>query len=550
MMKMALDGILLHKIVNNLQFLEQSRINKIYQVSNTELLFQIKPKGPKVQLLISCHSQFNRIHLTDHKYPTPEEPNVFIMLLRKHLENGIIQSIQQGELDRYLTLTITNRNELGDIVQKYLMIELMGKYANAILCNEDFKIIDAMKRIPPFENTKRILQPGATYQYPESQQKKDPFTSTTYDPSLTFTEQFAGFSPLLSKEVQYRIEQGQTFSAIIKEIEESELFYISKKTDLEEYHCIPLTYLKIPAQAYPIMEALDVLYFHKEERDRIRQQTGDLFKFVRKEIKKSQQKLPKLYTSLEEAMNNEQWQVYGDLLYAYSYQVKKGMKAIELPSFENDSLIMIPLDEKLDGKQNAKKYFQKYRKGKNGQHYIQEQITITEKELHYFQGLEQQLLLADFNDAKEIREELVQYGYMSSIKQKIRKQKKVKEYHYLTVSVNDQVTIYVGKNNLQNDYLTFQLARKDYYWFHAKEFHGAHVVVNTSEPNEEVIRLAAMLAAYFSQGRQSSSIPVDYTQVKNIKKIPKSKLGFVSITNYKTIYIDIDETILSNYITL
>jgi len=547
---MALDGIILNKICQHLQTLNEGRINKIYQVSNTEILFHIKTRKEKVQLLISCHSQYNRISISTHKYPTPEEPNHFIMLLRKHLENGVILSIEQGDLDRYLTITIKTRNELGDIVNRYLMIELMGKYANLILVNEAYKILDALKRIPPYENTKRILQPGAPYEYPEKQNKKNPFEAKTYNTTESFTQQFSGVSPLLDKEILYRLQNGEVWAEIIQALSQSSSIYISRMKDQEEYHCIPLTHLKVPFQQFQLMEAIDILFHQKEERDRIRQQTGDLFKFVRREIKKCTQKIPKLYDSLEEAKNYEKWKIYGELLYAYSHLVTKGMHSITLPSFESEEDILIPLDEKLDGKQNAKRIFKRYTKLKSGCAYIEDQIQKTEKELEYFQVLEQQLELADFYDAKEIREELVDYGYLKKKTSKIRKSKKKIELNYGIIPYNENVHIYIGKNNRQNDYLTWQFARKDAYWFHTKDFHGAHVIVDTEQLDEPLVRLCAMLAAYFSQGRHSSSIPVDYTQIKNLKKIPKSKLGLVSLVQHKTIYIDIDEEILSNYLTL
>ena len=547
---MALDGIILNKICHQLQSLQEGRINKIYQVSQTEVLFHIKTRTDKVQLLISCHSQFNRICISNHKYPTPEEPSHFIMLLRKHLENGIVISLEQGDLDRYLTITIRVRNEIGDIVHRYLFVELMGKYANLILTDENKRILDALKRIPPFENTKRILQPGATYEYPEDQNKKNPFLEDTYDTSRSFTEQFSGISPLLGREIEYRISQGNSFVTIIELIAQSESIYIHRNQNKEEYHCIPLSHLELPYREYTIMEAMDILFYQKEERDRIRQQTGDLFKFTRREIKKNSQKLPKLYESLDEAQGYEKWRVYGELLYAYPHLVQKGMPAINLPSFETNDEVVIPLEEKLDGKQNAKKMFQKYNKLKTGIAYIEDQIKKTEKELEYFQAIEQQLIMANFYDAKEIREELVDYGYLKKKTSKVRKTKKKTELNYEIISYSDTISIYIGKNNRQNDYLTWHFAKKDDYWFHAKDFHGAHIVVNTVELDEPLIRLCAMLASFYSQGRYSSSIPINYTQIRNLKKIPKSKLGLVSLVQYQTIYIDVDENILSKYITL
>ena len=545
---MALDGIVLKKLTDQLITLLPLRISKINNISDTELLFQLKGNNDRYSLLISCHSQFNRINLTDKKYPVPLEPSNFVMLLRKHLENGIITVIKQGGLDRYLTISVNTHNEIGDPITRYLFIELMGKYANAILTDENYRILDALKRIPPFENTKRTLQPGAIYSYPDEQNKADPFTSDTYDPEQSFTAQFSGFSPLLSKEFDYRLHNNELFKDIIQEMQDSNSIYVTEASDQIYFHIIPLKQFNTSNHQFELMHGLDELYFYKEEIDRIRQQTGDLFKFVRRELKKNQQKLVKLEDSLKDAFDCEKWHTYGDLLYAYQDQINKGINKIELPSFENDESINIPLDPKLDAKQNAKKFFQKYNKSKKGQIYIDQQITICQNEIDYFQTLHEQLNIIDFKDAEEIKEELINYGYLTNTKK--RKQTKKTVLNYLTIEYDATTTIFVGKNNRQNDHLTFKLATKNDYWFHAIDYHGSHTIVKTDHLDETIIRLAATFAAYFSQARQSSSIPIAYTQVKNLKKIPKAKLGLVSMTNNKTIYIDIDKTKLKQYITL
>lgn len=545
---MALDGIVLKKLTDQLSILLPLRISKINNISDTELLFQLKGNNDRYSLLVSCHSQFNRINLTDKKYPVPLEPSNYVMLLRKHLENGIITQIKQGGLDRYLTFTVNTHNEIGDPITRYLFIELMGKYANTILTDENFRILDALKRIPPFENTKRTLQPGAIYFYPDDQDKADPFSTNTFDPNQSFTNQFSGFSPLLSKEFEYRLHNNEAFTEIIKEIQNSDSIYVTEYRDQIYFHIIPLKQFETDSRRFDLMNGLDELYFYKEEIDRIRQQTGDLFKYVRRELKKNQQKLGKLQDSLKNALDCEKWHTYGDLLYAYQTKISKGINKIDLPSFENDELITISLDPKLDAKQNAKKCFQKYNKGKKGQVYIDQQITLCQNEIDYFQALHEQLDIIDFKDAEEIKEELINYGYLTNSKK--RKQTKKAILNYLTIDYDETTTIFVGKNNRQNDYLTFKLATKNDYWFHAIDFHGSHTIVKTDHLNEDIIRLAASFAAYFSHARQSSSIPIAYTQVRNLKKIPKAKLGFVSMSNYKSIYIDIDKDQLKKYIIL
>ncbi len=542
---MALDGILLHKIVPNLQKSLPLRIQKIWQISTTEVLFQVHGNQGKQQLLISTHSEYNRLLFTNRSYPTPKEPGNFVMLLRKYLEGGIIESIEQTGLDRWCTFSIRRRNTLGDLENIFLYVELMGKYANIILVGTDGKIIDALKRIPPFENQKRMILPNATFVPTPPQDKKDPFLNQEFDVSLSLTKQFAGFSPFLSKEIEYRMSLGQSFSSIMSEIEQSDSLYITNENENTVFHCIPLTSIG-PCKCYPIFEAFDILYYHKEEKERIKSISGDIYHFVKKELKHQTTKLPRLYKSYDEAKDCEKWKEYGDLLYSYQIQDTKGMHQITLQSWEDGKDIIIPLDSKLDGKANARKCFTKYNKFKKGQIYLQEQIQICENEIHYFEGLLEQLDMADFDTALEIKEELVKQNYITEKKNPKKKKKKENGPHITTITLPNSVSVSYGKNNLQNEALTWHQARKNEYWLHAQGYHGAHVVVHCDHLDEETLRNSAMIAAYFSKGRYSSSVPVQYCLVKDLKKIPGAKPGMVSLSSYKTIYIDPDEEHLNH----
>lgn len=547
---MALDGLLLYKIKEEIKPILPAKINKIYMISNTELFFQLRAQGKKQNLLISCHSIYNRINITDREYPTPEEPSNFVMFLRKHLDGATIFDVEQHNYDRYLLFHIATRNELGDKVLLHLSVELMGKYANVILYNDENRIMDVLKRIPPFENNRRILQPGAIFRLPDAQNDKiDPFECPSLNMDLDLTKQLQGFSPLLSKEVKYRINNGQTFEAIMNEIQHSDSLYITSMQEEAQFHCIELTHLEKSCKRYSIMEGMDVLYYHKEEKDRIKQLTGDLFKLVRRELKHQKQKLPRLQASLEEAMDCDKWREYGDYLQPYSFMVHKGEKEATFDRYDGNGTITIPLDPKLDGLGNAKKYFQKYMKGKKGQAHILEQIEITEKEIEYFEGIEQQLEIASVEDAREIREELARLGYCKSFVSKIRKKKKKETIPNITViPLENGLTITLGKNNIQNEYITFKHASKNDTWLHAKDYHGSHVIINTDSPDESTLRLAANLAAYYSKGRYSSSVPVNYCLIRQLKRVPGTKPGFVSLTNYKTIYIDPDEDEITNFL--
>ncbi len=533
---MAFDGVFLHQVIKQLQPLVGKRINKIYLISDTEILFIIKGYQ-SFQLIISAHSSYNRIHLTDRTYPTRLSPSNFIILLRKYTEGGIIKSITQAGLDRYLIIEVDSRDDIGDKITTQIYVELMGKYANVILV-KDNRIIDALKHIPPFENTIRTIQPGAQFTVTAPQNYKlNPFEISTVNIEDNLSKKLIGFSPLLAQEVSYRL-QSQNYSQIIQEIKDSNSLYLTIINNEEYFHCIALTHLSDQHQCFEICQGLDYLYFTKEEKERIRQITGDLFKFTRKEISKLTKKIDNLLSSLEEALGCDKYRHYGDLIFANLDKINKGMKSVTLNDFEGNS-VTIPLDERLDGKGNGKKHFTKYRKLSTGQKYINQQIDIAKENLEYFQLIQQQLEHADFNSAGEIRQELENHGYL---KAKTRKQKSKKpvEPNYTKLQYKDK-TILIGKNNIQNEFITFKKSSRFDYWFHVRDGSGAHITINTSTPSEDEIRFCAMLAAYFSKNWQSSSIPVNYTLVKNLKKIPNSKIGKLILKEYKTIYIDIDE---------
>lgn len=544
-MLMALDGILMRKLSKQLENVLPARINKIQQVSDTEVLLHIRHDSKNLKLMISTHTQYNRISLTQENYQSPATPNNFIMVLRKYLDGGYIRFIQQAGLDRILQMRIVSTNEMGDEHEYDLYIELMGKYANVVLVDENQKIIDALKRIPPFENNKRVIFPNMKFELPIAFDKKDPFIEFDVKEGETLTRQFHGFSPLLSREFEWRLHHGQSFQEIMREIEQSETLYLHQQSG--QFHCIPLTHLG-ECDAYPLMQGMDVVFFHQEEKERIRQQSGDLYKLVRKELAKNNQKLPKLKATLEEAMDCEKYRIYGDLLYAYADLFQEKVSEAIVQDFETGEDVCIPLNIKFDVKQNAKRYYQKYRKSKTAQIMVQEQIDLCESEIQYFSLLESQLDFANFDDAKEIRSELEKLGYLKKASVKKGKPKKNNDVpHYMTLKVNEDL-ILVGKNNLQNEYLTFHYAKKNDLWFHAKDYHGSHVILQSKQPSEDCIRMAAMFASYYSQGKNSSSVPVNYCEVKSLKKAKGKAVGQALLSSYKTIYIDPEERIIQDYI--
>ncbi|QRG87277.1 NFACT family protein [Bulleidia sp. zg-1006] len=542
---MAVDGILLHKMIPLLQADLPLRIQKIWNLSNTELLFQVHGKNAKKQLLISTHSLYNRIQFTNRKFSTPEEPISFVMLLRKYIEGSTIESIEQVGLDRWLIMNIRANNHLGDIVHYQFVIELMGKYANCILVSPEGKILDALKRIPPFANQVRTIQPGALFIPCEAQKKKNPFQDFQFDADKNLTTQFAGFSPLLSKEIEYRLDHGQHFSAIMQEIEMSNSLYFSNDHNPNHFHTIALNHLGTNKEL-SLEEGLDYLYKDLEEQDRIKQLVGDVMKFIQKERKHQERKLPRLQEEYQEALDCNRYRIYGDLLYAHQEEVEKGLNSISLRSYENNEIITIPLDPELDCKSNARKMFRLYNKRKKSQSYLQEQIQKTILERDYFLSLEEQLSYANVESARQIQEQLIKQGYLKRKNRKNQKKKKDRKLAIHSLVSKTGLGIRFGKNSFQNEEVTWH-SPKSFTWLHAQDYHGAHVVIESESPDEETLRLAANIAAYFSSGRYSSSVPVSYCLIKELKKIPGAKPGMVQLGSYKTIYIDPNEEELNAY---
>ncbi len=530
---MALDGIILAKVKQDLDSYLPIRINRIANTSKTELVFNVHANNKRTNLVMSLHSNYNHICLSDKNYTTFNEPSTFVMVLRKYILNGIIYKIEQFDYDRYLLLHIHARDELYDEKHYILSLELMGKYANLILIDDDNKIIDALKKIPPYENTKRTILPGSIFTLPDKQNKLDPFNNPNIDYDESLVKQLQGFSKLLENEFRYRLDNNQTYNQIIQEIKDSKNLYISKINDTYEFHIIPLLHKSKEYEVWDIEKGFDEIYYQDDEKERIKNISDDLFKIVKRQIKHYKTKVEKLELSLNDALNLQNDKENGDLLYMYEDLDKKGLNEITINDYYGNSKT-IKLEPKLSIKANANKYYNQYQKKRKGKIYIEEQLDIASSELEYFNSLAEQLSLANYTDALDIKEELIKYGYLKKASSKNKQKKKVNLYQ---IKVDNQ-TITFGKNNIQNNFLTFDYAKTNYTWFHAKDYHGCHLVVDTDSPNEKIIRICANIAAYYSQGRYSSSVPVNYCLVKDIKKIKGKKPGFVSIKNYKTIYID------------
>lgn len=321
---MSYDGIMMHQVIGALNnTITGGRINKIYQISKYELLINVRSNRTNYKLLLSCHPMYARIQLTNLNYPTPDSPNPLTMLFRKHLDGGYIKAVKQIELDRICHIIFGSYNEFGDYVEYNCYIEIMGKHSNIILCNHENKIIDCLKRITPNINSERFIQPGAIYRLPPMNGNKvNPFTSDFIE-NNNLTKVYQGMSPILSKEIIYRHDNGDDFKNIMQELNSSETIYISKVDDREYFHLIPLTHLNVEPVSYPLFEGLDQHFNLIDQKERIKQQTSNLTKYIQNEYQKNVNKLAKLEATLEDSKNSDEYRIIGDLLYSNLHLLKK-----------------------------------------------------------------------------------------------------------------------------------------------------------------------------------------------------------------------------------
>ena len=562
---MSFDGVMTRAVIHECaNQLANGRISKIYQPFKTELIFTIRANGKNHSLLLSANANFARAHLTEEKYDNPSVPPMFCMLLRKHLEGGIIRAIHQDQMDRIIHIDVTNKDELGDEKERRLIIEIMGRHSNIMLIDPETQvIIDSIKHVRLDQSSYRTVGPGQVYKRPPEQNKLDVTAATEDDVlkridfnagklSSQLVEQFAGLSPLLSEEIVYvagmanRESLPKAFASVLKPILSHNYQPEMIITDNKEYFSsISMTHLTGKRLTFPsISQLLDRYFYGKAERDRVRQQAFDLERFLRNEWQKNKRKLKKLRKTLTDADQAAIYQKSGELLTANLYQIKKGDSSVDVIDYyaEDGQTVSIELDPRKSPSDNAQSYFKRYNKAKNSILAVQQQLSLTEKEMDYLDGLLQQMDSASPKDLQEIREELMEEGYI--------KRKQSKKPHKKKKEVKPQLERYqsstgieflVGKNNTQNEYLTNRMARQDEIWFHTKDIPGSHVVIRSTEPDEQTIKEAAGVAAFFSKARLSSSVPVDYTRIRFVKKPNGAKPGYVTYDNQTTVFVTPDE---------
>ncbi|MFJ8068808.1 NFACT family protein [Peribacillus sp. NPDC096447] len=560
---MSFDGLFTKAMTEEIaSILKGGRINKVHQPYKNEVILVVRAGGKNHKLLLSAHPSYSRVQMTEESYENPKEAPMFCMLLRKHLEGYTIENIYQYELDRMIIFEVKGRNELGDVSQKQLIIEIMGRHSNIVLVDKERNmILDSIKHVSHAVNSYRAILPGQEYKAPPAQEKNNPFDATEDDirKNIDFNAgkldrqlvaHFSGVSPLVAKEAVYRSGLANSttlpsaFLSIIQEISEQKYAATIKQDGNKEvFYMLSLEHLTGNQRTFSsLSEMLDRYYFGKAERDRVKQKSQDVERFITNEIEKNSKKIGKLERTLKDTERGEQYQLFGELLTANLYQMKKGMKEIEVVNYydEDQSMVTIPLDPLKNPSDNAQKYFSRYQKSKNAVGVVQEQIEKTKLELAYFEALHQQLQSASPRDIEEIREELQEEGYIRQKKKKGMKKPANAKPQLETYYATDGDLIFVGKNNKQNDYLTNKFARRDEIWLHTKDIPGSHVVIRNESPSEETIKEAAVLAAFFSKAKQSSSVPVDFTQVRHVKKPNGSKPGFVIYEQQQTVYITPD----------
>ena len=541
---MSFDGFFLHHMVEELRReLVNGRIQKINQPFEQELVLQIRSNRQSHRLLLSAHPVFGRIQLTQTTFENPAQPSTFIMVLRKYLQGALIESIEQVENDRIVEITVSNKNEIGDHIQATLIIEIMGKHSNILLVDKSsHKILEVIKHVGFSQNSYRTLLPGSTYIAPPSTESLNPFTvkdeklfeilQTQETTAKNLQSLFQGLGRDTANELESILvsEKLSTFR---------NFFNQETKPCLTETSFSPVPFANQVGEPFAnLSDLLDTYYKDKAERDRVKQQASELIRRVENELQKNRHKLKKQEKELLATDNAEEFRQKGELLTTFLHQVPNDQDQVILDNYYTNQPITIALDKALTPNQNAQRYFKRYQKLKEAVKYLTDLIEETKATILYLESVETVLNQAGLEEIAEIREELIQTGFIRRRqREKIQKRKKPEQY----LASDGKTIIYVGRNNLQNEELTFKMARKEELWFHAKDIPGSHVVISGNlDPSDEVKTDAAELAAYFSQGRLSNLVQVDMIEVKKLNKPTGGKPGFVTYTGQKTLRVTPD----------
>ena len=553
---MSFDGLFTHAMVRELnETLAGGRIMKIHQPYPNEIFLVIRNNRTNYPVLLSAHPSFARAQISRIKYANPQTAPNFAMMLRKHLEGAQLLRVEQVANDRMIKFTTSGRNELGDEEKTSLILEMMGRHSNLFLIDEPTqRILDLIKHVPADQNRVRTLMPGGTYVMPPKQDVINPYESLdglanlildnpdVNDLAKGIQTTFQGFARDSAQELAAVLQQSGDAMKLAQNwfdrFDQPEPRLISTEKGV---NFTPFEWLTVQGNVltYPTLsEMLDAYFAEKSERDRVQQQAAIVLRVVRNELKKNKTKIKKQQAELDAADNADEFKVKGELLTTYMHQVERGMTEIELPNYYDDNKpLKIALSNQIGPSQNAQKYFTKYNKLKTSVKYLNEQIAMAQEEVDYFENLLAQIDIASPKDIEEIRQELIQEGYMRvQSKKKQKPQVSQPEKFYAT----DGTLIEVGKNNLQNERLSMKTAAKSDIWLHTKDIPGSHVIIHDANPSNDTLLEGAMLAAYFSKARDSANVPVDYLPVRRLRKPNGSKPGFVIFEGQTTMAVTPD----------
>ena len=566
---MAFDGITIANIVKELNdTILNGRIAKIAQPENDELLLTIKPAKGQVRLVISASASLPLIYLSRDNKPSPMTAPNFCMLLRKHIANGRIVGISQPSLERIIRFEIEHLDELGDLCRKSLIVEIMGKHSNIIFCNEKGMIIDSIKHVSAQMSSVREVLPGREYFIPDTMKKENPLGI----PEENFTQEllskpmpvgkaiynsFTGISPVVAEEICYlagidsSVPASEMSGDLLAHLYRQFTYFMGQVTESKfspaiyydgnepkEFSSLLLTHFSnYQVKSYDsISEVIRTYYSSRDLITRIRQKSSDLRRVVQTALERNRKKYDLQLKQLRDTENRDKYKVYGELIHTYGYNLEEGAKELEALNYYTNEMIKIPLDPQKTPQENAKKYFDRYNKQKRTFEALSELIKETKDEIDYLESVSKSLDIArSEDDLIQIKEELIESGFIRR-KQSAKKVKITsKPFHYIS---SDGFHMYVGKNNLQNEELTFHFANGGDWWFHAKGRPGSHVIVKTGgkELPDATFEEAARLAAHYSTGRDQEKIEVDYVEKKQVKKVAGAKPGFVIYhTNYSMV---------------
>lgn len=569
---MPLDAMCMTGVLHELrETITGGKIDKIYQPAQDEVIFYMRTGRGNVKLLLSASPAHPRAQLTDIPRENPESPPMFCMLLRKHLTGARLLELSQPPLERLAEFRFETLNELGDRVERRLILECIGRRSNLVLLDGEGRITDCIRRVDTDLSAKRPLMPGMFYQYPEQTVKQNPITLSPeslqeilqripegipFDKWLLDT--FSGISPLVAREMAFRAGEDPAilctqFLRLISDIKENDFTPVLL---LRESAAVDFSFLPV-LQYGPGTELkrydsfsglLDDFYAAREAQDRIKQKGQDFIKQVKNARDRVARRVVNQEKELEATKDRERLRQFGDILTSNLYAMKRGMTVLRTSNFYDPESgeVEIPLDPLLTPQQNAAKYYKDYNRAKTAEQMLTVQISKGKQELEYLESVLENITLAEGDrDLQEIRQELADTGYLKRQKTAAKREKRVVSKPMEFRSTAGQ-RISVGKNNTQNDRLTTKEARKGDIWFHTQKIHGSHVILHTdgTPPDDESLREAAMLAAWFSQGREGGNVPVDYTPIKFVKKPAGARPGMVVYYTYETMYVTPEEELV------